>query len=109
MLLVEPLAGLGAACAFGLLGLFTAAIAINLWRGRHPACACFGSFCRSDIGVGTLARNVALSAAGHAIAIDAGGIVAEPVARGAAAVTHFLERWIEQTQVVEAHHELAPV
>ena len=65
MLLIEPLAGFGTVCALGLLSLFTAVIAINLWRGRHPACACFGSLSGSHIGAGTLMRNcILMSAAG---------------------------------------------
>lgn len=52
----------GAIGAVGLLGLFTAAIAFNLSRGRAPDCHCFGQLHSTPAGPSTLARNVALLA-----------------------------------------------
>jgi uncharacterized membrane protein YphA (DoxX/SURF4 family) len=60
MLLIEPLAGVGAVCALGLLGLFTAAITANLVRGRRPTCACFGALTQSAISWKSVARNALL-------------------------------------------------
>ena len=37
-----------------LLLLFTGAIAVNLARGRKPACACFGAAATEPIGPGTV-------------------------------------------------------
>ena len=76
MLLIQPLADLGAGCALGLLGLFAIVIAFNLWRGRHPACACFGSLSRSRIGAGTLLRNILLMAAAGTLLIPPSAIPA---------------------------------
>jgi uncharacterized membrane protein YphA (DoxX/SURF4 family) len=69
MLLIEPFAAVGAACAFGLLVLFSSLIGINLWRGHRPACACFGTLTRARIGPGTLARNVVFLAVACALLI----------------------------------------
>ncbi len=76
MLLIEPLADVGAVCALGLLCLFTIVIAMNLWRGRHPACACFGSLSRGRIGAGTLLRNITLMAAAGTLLIPPPAIAA---------------------------------
>lgn len=62
MLLIEPLAGVGAACALVLLSAFTMVIAVNLLRGRRPACACFGALAQSPISWNSVARNLALMA-----------------------------------------------
>jgi thiol-disulfide isomerase/thioredoxin len=64
----------GAVGALALLLVFTAAIAVNLARGRRPACNCFGQLGAAPIGWSTLARNGVLAAAA--------GVV---VARGPAA------------------------
>lgn len=50
----------GGAAALGLLTAFTAAIAINLLRGRAPDCHCFGQLTVEPIGRGTLVRNLLL-------------------------------------------------
>jgi peroxiredoxin len=52
----------GAVGALALLVLFSAAIAINLARGRKPDCRCFGQLSSSPVGWTTLARNGALAA-----------------------------------------------
>jgi thiol-disulfide isomerase/thioredoxin len=52
----------GAAASLALLMLFTVAIAVNLARGRRPACHCFGQLHSSPIGPGTVVRNVVLAA-----------------------------------------------
>lgn len=46
--------------ALVLLVAFTAVIAARLARGEHPPCACFGAWSAKPLGVGHLARNVAL-------------------------------------------------
>src|SRR5438067_851297 len=50
----------GALGALGLLGLFTAAIALSLARGRRPDCRCFGQIAAGPIGWRTIARNLVL-------------------------------------------------
>ena len=67
LLLIGPLAGMGAWLALGLLVVFTAVIAANLLRGRRPACACFGSLSRATIGAGAVARNLSLMAVAGAL------------------------------------------
>jgi hypothetical protein len=62
MLLIEPLAAIGAACALVLLSVFTAIITMNLLRGRRPACACFGALTESAISWKSVGRNLALMA-----------------------------------------------
>src|SRR6185437_2970719 len=52
----------GAAGALALLALFTVAIAVNLARGRAPACHCFGQLHSAPANGWTLARNGALLA-----------------------------------------------
>src|SRR3954469_18673670 len=52
----------GALGALSLLLLFVFGIALNLARGRSPACHCFGQLSSSPAGWTTLARNVVLAA-----------------------------------------------
>ena len=52
----------GAEGVAALLALFTAAIALNLARGRAPDCHCFGQLSSSPVSWKTLARNLALLA-----------------------------------------------
>lgn len=59
----------GALAAAVLLGVFTAAVAYQLARGRQPECNCFGRLHASPIGRGTLARNGALLAAAAFVAL----------------------------------------
>ena len=42
--------------------LFSAAVAAQLARGKHPPCACFGAWSPKPVGARTLARNAALIA-----------------------------------------------
>lgn len=53
----------GGVAALVLLAAFTAAIAINLLRGRAPDCHCFGQLTAGPIGRGTLVRNLLLMTA----------------------------------------------
>ena len=66
----------GAIGALLLLGLFSAAIAWNLARGRSPDCHCFGQLHSSPASWKTFARNVVL--AGIAAFALAGSTVSEP-------------------------------
>ena len=52
----------GAVAALALFVLFTAAISINLLRGRRPACHCFGQLHAAPIGWTTVVRNACLAA-----------------------------------------------
>lgn len=58
--------GLGAPwpalAAFVTLAGFTVAIVVQLGRGRHPQCACFGAWSTAPLGVGHVWRNVAFLA-----------------------------------------------
>jgi peroxiredoxin len=51
----------GALGALVLLVLFTVGIAVNLARGRRPACHCFGQLHSRPVGFTTLARNSGLA------------------------------------------------
>jgi len=51
----------GATGALVLLTTFTAAVAVNLARGRRPDCHCFGQVHAAPIGWSTVARNVMLA------------------------------------------------
>lgn len=62
-LLVPATAVAGAIGALGLLAVFSAAIAVNLARGRRPDCHCFGQVHSKPIGAGTLLRNAGLAIA----------------------------------------------
>lgn len=68
-LLWGPAAGFAAAAAVALLFVFTAAIVVNLVRGRAPACNCFGQLHVAPIGWSTVARNVALGAIAVALLV----------------------------------------
>src|SRR5690606_31828580 len=57
----------GFAAAAGLVGLYSAAIAVNLLRGRRDIdCGCFGPALRVALGAGLLVRNALLLAAAAA-------------------------------------------
>lgn len=56
-LFVDSIASWAALAALTLLVVFTAAIAVNLLRGRRPVCPCFGELSSAPIGAGTLLRN----------------------------------------------------
>jgi methylamine dehydrogenase accessory protein MauD len=57
LLLLGATARWGALAALGLLGLFIAAMAISLARGRRPDCHCFGQLHSAPVGWPTLSRN----------------------------------------------------
>ena len=61
LLLPGSTAWLGAVLATVLLTVFSVAIAVNLLRGRRPACNCFGQIQTTPIGPGTLLRNAAFA------------------------------------------------
>jgi peroxiredoxin/uncharacterized membrane protein YphA (DoxX/SURF4 family) len=63
MLLPAASAWWGSVAALVLLAAFTAAIGINLLRGRAPDCHCFGQLTAEPIGRGTLVRNLLLMTA----------------------------------------------
>jgi uncharacterized membrane protein YphA (DoxX/SURF4 family) len=48
--------------AVGTLVLFSASIAAQLAKGKHPPCACFGAWSPKPVGPRTLARNAILIA-----------------------------------------------
>ena len=110
LLVIEPLTTLGVACALGLLATFTGVIAINLWRGRRPACACFGALSHARIGAGTLARNILLMAVGgvlllppsatpvayNALLISSTVIFTASLILGCVSVILFLAWWVFQ-------------
>ena len=63
--LAMQLAPIGAATtALVLLVGFTALIVRRLSQGRHPPCACFGSWSAKPLGAGHVARNVGFVALG---------------------------------------------
>jgi uncharacterized membrane protein YphA (DoxX/SURF4 family) len=47
-----------AIAALATLVVFTVAIAVQLVRGRHPQCACFGAWSAAPLGVRHVVRNV---------------------------------------------------
>lgn len=51
-----------AAIALVILAAFTLAIVVQLLRGRHPACACFGAWSSAPLSGWHVARNLALMA-----------------------------------------------
>jgi methylamine dehydrogenase accessory protein MauD len=52
----------GALGALGLLVVFVVVIVVNLARGRHPNCQCFGQLHIAPVGRSTLIRNLVLAA-----------------------------------------------
>jgi thiol-disulfide isomerase/thioredoxin len=62
LLLPAATTGLGAAAVLALLGVFSAAVAVSLVRGRAPECHCFGQLHSAPASWKTLARNAALAA-----------------------------------------------
>jgi thiol-disulfide isomerase/thioredoxin len=61
LLLPTATALAGAVGALALLALFSAAIAVNLVRGREPDCHCFGQLHSAPAGPRTLLRNAGLA------------------------------------------------
>jgi thiol-disulfide isomerase/thioredoxin len=78
-LLLEGAARWSAVGALALLGIFIAAIAVNLGRGRAPDCHCFGQLHSKPLGWSTLLRNIVF-------ALGAGLIVWQTPARGSNAL-----------------------
>ena len=67
VVLLGPGAWWGAVGALTLLSAFIIAIAVNLMKGRTPACNCFGQIGSKPIGWLTLVRNVVLALCGGLI------------------------------------------
>jgi peroxiredoxin/uncharacterized membrane protein YphA (DoxX/SURF4 family) len=63
----------GAVAAIAPLALLTAAITVNLVRGRKPDCHCFGRLSSEPIGWSTLLRNLGLIAVGGFVALAGRG------------------------------------
>ncbi len=61
-LLPPPARFVAGICAAVLLGSFTVLLAVNLLRGRHPVCACFGAQSSKPISWYSVARNALLLA-----------------------------------------------
>lgn len=57
--------------ALALLVVFTALIVRRLTEGRHPACACFGTWSRKPLGPGHVVRNVAFSVLAAVVVVSA--------------------------------------
>lgn len=72
LLLPASTAWQGSVLAVALLSLFSGAIAVNLLRGRRPACNCFGQMQSRPIGPETLVRNAVF--AGPALFVLTAGI-----------------------------------
>jgi peroxiredoxin len=58
----------GGVAALVLLAGFSAVISLNLARGRHPACHCFGRLRSTAVGWPTVTRNVLLAAVAGVVA-----------------------------------------
>ena len=73
-LLLAPLPGApGGLAALGLLATYTAAIAINLARGRRDIdCGCLGPWARQPLSYGLLVRNGLLVAAALGVLVPTG-------------------------------------
>jgi len=61
LILVPATAWWGALVSLLLLASFTAAVSVNLGRGRTPECRCFGQLTSSTVGPRTLIRNAVIS------------------------------------------------
>jgi uncharacterized membrane protein YphA (DoxX/SURF4 family) len=58
VLVVQIAPTAAAVVALGVLGAFTALLVRRLAQGRHPPCACFGSWSAKPLGPGHVVRNV---------------------------------------------------
>jgi uncharacterized membrane protein YphA (DoxX/SURF4 family) len=63
----------GALAAAGLLVIFSAAIARTLRAGSAPDCNCFGGLTQTEVGRGTLIRNLLLAAVAAFVALGGDG------------------------------------
>jgi methylamine utilization protein MauE/AhpC/TSA family protein len=70
-LLFDATAAAAAMAGAVLLVAFSAAIATNLAKGRHPGCNCFGQAQSSPIGAGTLLRNLAFAGVASFLIVEA--------------------------------------
>jgi peroxiredoxin len=69
-MIVSPWAHIGALVALALLATFSAAVLVNLVRGRRPSCHCFGRLHAAPVGGSTVARNVLLASVAGFVAAD---------------------------------------
>lgn len=74
VLLVQPVARVGAAAAAVLLALFMAGIGAAIRRGEAPDCNCFGQIGSKPVGIPTLIRNAALAVPAVFVALHGPGI-----------------------------------
>ena len=91
LLLSSTTALAGALGALGLLVLFSAAIALNLKRGREPECHCFGQLHSAPAGTRTLVRNAGLA-----------GVAAVAVAGTVAGSETSAVAWVGRLDRIEA-------
>jgi thiol-disulfide isomerase/thioredoxin len=73
LLLPDPTAWWGATAGTLLLAIFTAAIVVNLVRGRAPECHCFGQLSTAPISWLDVARNGVFLAVGAVVAVQGPG------------------------------------
>jgi uncharacterized membrane protein YphA (DoxX/SURF4 family) len=73
ILLWGPTAPLAAIIGFGLLGTFSAAMALALARGSAPECGCFGNLAPTKASWNLVARNLVLIALLVPVALHLGG------------------------------------
>lgn len=85
LLLPAATAQTAAAAALGLLCIFTAAIAVQLVRGRKPDCRCFGQLRASPIGPRTLVRNAVFAALAGLVLLRPAATITMPLHRLAGA------------------------
>lgn len=74
-LLTAPTARWGAAAAVVMLAIFSLAIARVLRSGSAPDCNCFGGLTQTEVGRGSLIRNLLLGALATLILVGVGGPV----------------------------------
>jgi len=70
----------GGVAAIGLLMAFSAAIAVNLARGRRPDCHCFGQLHSAPASPAALARNITLAAVVGFVVWHGGEAGSDPIA-----------------------------
>lgn len=99
-LFFSPTARIAAVAAAALLTLFTAAMLVNLRKGRRPDCRCFGQVKAAPIGWDSVSRNVVLAVAAGLVASAGPG---EFVAGGT------LARWTASFQASSSGVKMAVV
>ncbi|MDX6337667.1 MAG: hypothetical protein QOG05_5007 [Streptosporangiaceae bacterium] len=65
-----PSAQAGGLAGLVLLAGFSAVISLNVARGRHPVCHCFGRLASAEVGWPAVARNALLAAGAGCVAAD---------------------------------------